>query len=151
MPHPYILIVSGLGNVPAHFEPLRDHLSKRGFKSSCPILPSCSPSRHAGLGLSADSTRIRIEIEDLLDNEHEVIVVAHSFGGIIASQAIQPGHSYKTRAIRGEKGGLIQILFLTALLPLPGQSFLELAVGAFPPWFMDPDVRESFMSKESSI
>ncbi|KKZ58991.1 hypothetical protein EMCG_00856 [[Emmonsia] crescens] len=47
---------------------------------------------------------------------HEILVVAHSYGGILSTEAID-GLSKKEREAQGHPGGVVAILFVSACLP----------------------------------
>lgn len=67
-----------------------------------------------------------------------VVVVMHSYGGLVGSEAIPPGLTFLDRKKRGLKGGVIHLFFFAAFLLEVGQSVLS-AFGESP----NNDVRVS--------
>ena len=56
-----------------------------------------------------------------------VVVVMHSYGGLVGSEAIPEELSYARRQAQGRPGGVIHLFFYSAFLLNDGQSVL----GAF--------------------
>ncbi|KAL2843239.1 hypothetical protein BJX68DRAFT_270248 [Aspergillus pseudodeflectus] len=54
-----------------------------------------------------------------------IVVVMHSYGGIVGSEAIPQCLSYTARQARGEKGGVIHLFYYTASLLEKRKSVLE--------------------------
>ena len=67
-----------------------------------------------------------------------VVVVMHSYGGLVGSEAIPLDLTFLDRGKRGLKGGVIHLFFFTAFLLEVGQSVLS-AFGESP----NNDVRVS--------
>lgn len=68
-----------------------------------------------------DSEYMRSVIIPHLDQDEDVVFVAHSFAGFAASAAIA-GLSRKTRAGRGQRGGILGVVYLSAFVPAEGVS-----------------------------
>ena len=135
---PAILIIHGSWHQPAHYQRLVDHFQSAGYDSICPLLPSFDAPR-ADIGVKEDSATIRRAIEDLLAQGRELIVLGHSYGGVIMSEAITSGYDIRARSLAGMKGGVIGLLFICAFVLLPGQSLCTALGGALPP-FIPQDV-----------
>ena len=63
-------------------------LSAAGFIPSCPRLPTCGDARPPKATVQDDVTVVRNAAMELLKAGHPIIVLAHSYGGIVASEAI---------------------------------------------------------------
>ena len=102
-------------------------LAERGIQSVAPPLPSCGeagvPGGTDGPGLAEDVASVRAVLQD---SEEPTIVVAHSYGGIVTSEAA-PGI-----------GSVRHLLLVSSYLPEVGQSLSDLSA-AGPAPFLDVD------------
>ncbi|RAH44572.1 alpha/beta hydrolase [Aspergillus brunneoviolaceus CBS 621.78] len=132
MNSPVIVFSLGAWITPPFFHALRAQLQDLGFASKCPAHPSIGaepPSKT----LSDDVASLRRLLTNLADAENEIVVVAHSYGGVVASNAVD-GLSKTTRAQSGQAGGVVQVIYLAAFALDRGQSLLEMLGGSFLPW-----------------
>ncbi|KAK7947885.1 uncharacterized protein PG986_008771 [Apiospora aurea] len=92
-PRPAFLFVPGAWHRTWTYDPVRADLAARGFPSAAAELASVGAQDPASTGLAQDIAAIRAGLEGLLDaeteTEAEVVVVAHSYGGIPAAGAVQ--------------------------------------------------------------
>jgi pimeloyl-ACP methyl ester carboxylesterase len=135
---PVVLFVHGAWHSPIHFGPICSLLQKYGYKTSCPRLPTAGGSIHAGL--PEDAEKIAAELERLLACGADVFLVGHSYGGVVITDAVLPEHTKTARAAKGLQGGVVHILYLSALLLPPGQTISDVLGGQLPP-FLSIDVR----------
>jgi pimeloyl-ACP methyl ester carboxylesterase len=139
MSKPTVLFVHGAWHTPNHFAPVRRVFEEAGFPTSCPRLPSVGNA--PPIGLMEDAQCIRDELVRLIEGEErDIVVVAHSYGGVVATQAVEQRFAKKTCEKEGKKGGVVRIVYMCAFLmnvgePLPGASGGSLAP------FMLADVR----------
>ncbi|EPS39790.1 hypothetical protein H072_6324 [Dactylellina haptotyla CBS 200.50] len=116
-PKPTILLVHGTWHPPKFYKQQLDLLEANGFPTSCPLQPSVG--KLPPIGLKEDAQAIRDELTGLVDQDKEVIIVAHSYGGVVSSEAIDESFGKKARAAQGKAGGVIQILFIAGwIVPL---------------------------------
>lgn len=110
-----------------------DLFEANGFPTPCPFQPSVG--KLPPIGLAEDAQCIRDELKKLVEVEQkDVIVVAHSYGGIVTTQAVDAEFSKKAREAKGLAGGVIRLVFMCAfLLPL-GDSLGSAFGGSFPPF-----------------
>jgi pimeloyl-ACP methyl ester carboxylesterase len=128
---PTILFVHGSWHTPKHFQRVRDLFQEHGYTTSCPLLPSAGSL--PPVGLMEDAECIRSELEQLINVESkDVIVIAHSYGGMVASQAIDKDFGKKEREANGRSGGMVRIIYVCAFIVLKGDS-LGSALGGGPP------------------
>ncbi|KAI0534350.1 Alpha/beta hydrolase fold-1 [Xylaria digitata] len=71
-----------------------------------------------------DAALIAREVEALADAGREVILVAHSYGGMPATESIK-GLSVQARKKEGKRGGVFRLAYKTVLLTSPGHSSSE--------------------------
>lgn len=133
---PTVLFVHGNWHSPAHLAPVRDLFSKAGYPTSCPRLASCDAVPFVGPYEDAES--LLPELVELVEARgKDVIVVAHSYGGLVATQAISKGFAKKVRGNEGKNGGILRIVYLCAFLMFEGETALsQFGIGPsdpFPP------------------
>ncbi|KAJ4388021.1 hypothetical protein N0V93_008626 [Gnomoniopsis smithogilvyi] len=68
-----------------------------------------------------DAAFIATEVRKLVDLGKRVVLLGHSYGGVPISQCTE-GLSVKERAAEGKKGGVARLVYLTALVPRPGET-----------------------------
>jgi pimeloyl-ACP methyl ester carboxylesterase len=98
-------------------------LATQGISSVAPLLPSCGETGiapgPAGPGFADDVVSVRAELAAI---DERLVVVAHSYAGCVVSEAC---------------AGLAQVeqlVFVSSVLPLPGESLSSFADGPPPPW-----------------
>jgi pimeloyl-ACP methyl ester carboxylesterase len=129
-PKPTVLFIHGSWHTPKHFERVCALFQSHGYPISCPQMPSAG--NMPPIGLMDDALCIRSELERLIDNESkDVIVVAHSYGGIVGTQSIEKTFAKKEREESGNLGGVVRIIYMTAFITTKGES-LGSALGGGP-------------------
>ncbi|EIW83281.1 alpha beta-hydrolase [Coniophora puteana RWD-64-598 SS2] len=122
---PTVLIVHGSWHAPAHYEPLGRRLEERGYNVFCPPLPSWHADPRATT-LRADADAIEQALKKLVEDEQRhVVVVAHSYGGIVASEAVKASYGRKERAVEGKEGGVLHIVYMCAIVVEEGKSLVD--------------------------
>lgn len=136
---PTVLFVHGSWHSPAHFKPIMDLFKASNFPVSCPALPTNGSA--PTVNMYADAECIRSELSKLINDEgKDVVLVLHSYGGIVGTQAAHEDFNKAVRKGRGLAGGILRILYMCAfLLPL-GNSLGSAFGGQLPP-FIDVEVR----------
>jgi pimeloyl-ACP methyl ester carboxylesterase len=71
-----------------------------------------------------DAAHISAFVRELVDAGEEVVLLAHSYGGTPASQALL-GLTVRERRAKGEKGGVSRVGFITAVVPPVGKNLME--------------------------
>lgn len=132
-PNPTVLFVTGSWHSPAHFDAVRDVFSKAGYETSCPELPSLG--QFPPIGVKEDAQRIRDEVKTLVEEEEkEVIVVAHSYGGVVSTEALDKDFAKKERQAHGKKGGIVGLMYMCAFIIEAGQALVDPMGGSLPPF-----------------
>jgi pimeloyl-ACP methyl ester carboxylesterase len=108
-----------------------DLLLERGVPSVAPLLPSCGEDRRPGgtdgPGLPEDVAAVR---QVLQDGDEPTIVVAHSYGGIVTSEAAAGVDSVR------------HLLLVSSYLPEVGQSLSDFGDSTPAPFLdVDPDTQ----------
>ncbi|KAL8786745.1 MAG: hypothetical protein Q9195_008079 [Heterodermia aff. obscurata] len=143
-----VLIVPGSWHVPAHYEPLIQHLKSKNIPASTLLLPTCDLSHASILDLQhtdligpppsqpwpdmyTDALAVRKNLSRDIEAGLAVLLVAHSYGGLPASEALLPELCYKARKEQGKSGGVIGFFAIASFFLPPGMTTLQ-AVGDEP-------------------
>ena len=129
---PTILLVHGLWHRPGHYTALIDVFRSQGFKVVAPALPSTGGEVQQGL--HADAHVVEKAIEGLVAAEEDILIIAHSYGGMVATEALKVHKTRKARAMIGKKGGVLGIAFIAAFVFTAGQTLLGGLGGRLPPF-----------------
>lgn len=113
-PKPAFVIVPGAWHAPACFEPTTSVLkSKYGYSTTTVELPSVG-SELRGLpppqNWDQDVAAVREAISSHLNEGHDVVLVAHSYGGCPASEAAKGLDKWS----RGDKPGIIRLVWIAS-------------------------------------
>ena len=130
---PRILFVTGAWHDSTYLSATCASLKSKGYPITCPTLPSFAASPH--ISMRDDADHIRVLLDECLRKGENVLVVAHSYGGVVATQAILPCHSRRARSVSGLPGGVIRIFYVAGFMLVPGQSLTTaLSGGLMPAW-----------------
>jgi pimeloyl-ACP methyl ester carboxylesterase len=122
MSKPSILIVPGSFARPEFYDPIVSAVHSYGYPIHALHLPSVAPETGPTgppPSLYDDAAFIAGEIEKLADEGKDVVLVAHSYGGVPATESLK-GLSKEERAKDGKKGGVVRLAYLTCLVPAVG-------------------------------
>jgi pimeloyl-ACP methyl ester carboxylesterase len=122
---PTIMIIPGGWHTPTHYASLQQSLESAGFKVHISTLPSSSLSKPPYADLAADTTHIRSEAESLIEDGVELLVLMHSYGGQVGTNAL-PGLGLEQRKKKGLKGGVKDLVYLSAAASLEGKSMVDM-------------------------
>jgi dienelactone hydrolase len=109
-----VLFVPGAWHTAAHLLPFCNLLHAHGYETSCPKLVSCGGPANSQTQDDADV--VKRELERLLKGDVDVVVVGHSYGAVVVTKAALPKYSKTAREIRGRKGGVIHLLYMSGAL-----------------------------------
>ncbi|KXJ91199.1 Alpha/beta hydrolase fold-1 [Microdochium bolleyi] len=147
---PAVLVVHGSWHRPCHYELLSCRLRKLGFETACPALPSIGKDR-LGKTWQDDVQCIRDVALRLFAKNKQVLLLAHSYGGIPASIATE-GLTRPERAAAGLPGGFCHVAYMSAFaLPASGLSLLSAIGGSFPDWMEYGEVGGTAKDRSTSI
>ncbi|RAH72550.1 alpha/beta hydrolase [Aspergillus aculeatinus CBS 121060] len=133
------VFVPGAWHTPDTFDIIRAVLRQRGYESEAVANQSVGAA-DPSVGLHADIAHTRRVLRGLADQGRPIVVVAHSYGGIVAAGAVE-GLGYAPRARAGQPGGVIQVVWMAAFVAPEGKSLFEMLGGKWEPWmgFTTPD------------
>ena len=131
---PVILIIHGAYMTPEFWQPFVKFLTEAGFEAHCPRLPTCGDKdtltgtfadvRPARATYYDDVKAVRKKAIEVAAAERSIIVLAHSYGGIVAADAIDAELCAHVRP--PGTGGVARLILQSAWLPLKGNSLQDL-------------------------
>ena len=126
---PTIVLVQGSFQIPEVYSELVQGLVAQGYPTLHPQLPSCSNTdspNFPNISLVDDALAVRTELIRQIEYEGKIVVmVLHSYGGLVGSEAVTEELTWAKRQAQGLPGGVIHIFFYAAFLLNEGQSVLS--------------------------
>lgn len=129
---PTILLIHGAWHTLAAYEQLIAIFKSHGYPVVAPTLPSGADTTPPN-PVAADISLFSSTAQSLIDEGKEVVAVAHSYGGTIATEALS-GKGVRERKGRGLPGGVRMIVFIAAFVLQEGRSLEMNAPIDIVPW-----------------
>jgi pimeloyl-ACP methyl ester carboxylesterase len=129
---PVFVLAPGAWHTPDCFQTTQDELHAQGWETRAVTYPSVG-AEPPNKGLFDDAAAVRAEIQTLADQGRQVIVVVHSYGGLVGAEAVK-GLGYKQRKAEGKTGGVTLLVYLAAFVTPRGASILKMLGGQPLPW-----------------
>ncbi|PYH28366.1 alpha/beta hydrolase [Aspergillus neoniger CBS 115656] len=132
---PIIVIVPGAFGTPEGFDKLLPYLTEAGYTTHPGSYPSCNPSDPTQVSSSQDIAHLRnnVLLPLLNENGKDVVIIAHSYGGVVAGGAAKE-LAKETRAAQGQSTGVVGLIYVVGNITLEGESLLQAVGGAYPPF-----------------
>ncbi|KAF2179041.1 hypothetical protein K469DRAFT_674683 [Zopfia rhizophila CBS 207.26] len=125
MANPTIAIIAGAATTAEHYGSLRPAFEAKGFPTACVDPPSITVEDATTVTVDHDINFVRdIVLAPLLGEGKDVVLLLHSYGGTYGAAAVN-GLSKKERAEKGEKGGVLGLIYAASFCTEPGQSALQ--------------------------
>ena len=121
---PIVLLISGGWHTPQSYTNLTGALSSSGFEVHVPALQPTSDARPPNTHLETDTALIRSYAEALINNDHETLVLMHSYGGQVGTNALS-GLNTSGRSIEGLFGGVSHLIYMTATAIAEGKCMID--------------------------
>jgi len=125
MSKPSILLVTGSFALPEFYDPFIDAVAAKGYEIRGLHSPSVGlkvgPIESAPPSMYDDAAMIAKETEKLADEGKDVIILAHSYGGVPATESTK-GLGKEERQKQCKKGGIVKLAYMTALVPAVGAA-----------------------------
>ncbi|KAI1258849.1 Alpha/Beta hydrolase protein [Xylariaceae sp. FL1019] len=134
---PLIFFVPGAWHDHSCFSHIRRELETRGFETDATDLATVG-SADPKVGLLDDAQKVRKALRPHVEAGKNVIVLAHSFGGFVSSNAVYDLGAAQRKA-EGKEGGVQMLVFLASAFAGKGQSIMS-ALGGHTPPFWDTSV-----------
>ncbi|KAE8333383.1 Alpha/beta hydrolase fold-1 [Aspergillus sergii] len=129
---PTIIFIPGAWNSPAGFDVVRQLLESKGFPTAAVAHPSAG-AEPPNQTLSDDVANLRATLVHETGQGKDIVLVAHSYGGFVASDAAE-GYGLIQRKAENKKGGIVAILYIAAFIGNKGMTITDLAGGDLPPF-----------------
>lgn len=123
---PVIYILHGSWHSPLFFESARRKFELLGYTVICPQQPSTGAVPPTNT-LYDDADLVRAELELLIEHGQDVVLVMHSYGGMVGTQAAA-GLGKAEREKRGQAGGVARLFYACSFI-LPLGHHLCTAIG----------------------
>ncbi|KAM6482564.1 hypothetical protein HDV62DRAFT_390592 [Trichoderma sp. SZMC 28011] len=128
---PHIFVIPGAYHPGSTFSLFIQSLEAAGFSAETTTNRSAG---NAGITVQDDVAHVQSLLIPQIDEGKDIVVVAHSYGGVVGSGVIA-GLDKRGREARGLKGGIIGIICIAALMTKPEKSILESRGGGeWSPW-----------------
>lgn len=139
---PFFVIVPGASQNPAHYGYLSHLLQLAGYPVFLALLPSIGAAGKVSAEDDTEYVRNNMLIPVLDHEEHDVIIVMHSYSSVPSSAAAK-GLGKAERAAQGKKTGVIGQIYISTLLPRggDGNDVVGTFGGKYPP-HIRPDVSD---------
>jgi pimeloyl-ACP methyl ester carboxylesterase len=136
--NPTFVFVPGAWHGPEVWDKVSSLLKELGYKSVAVTLPTTSGSSSSSFGDDVKATQDAIHTE--ISQCHNVIVVVHSYGGVVGQSAIKGLTRPKnTISLSTNTGYVIGLVVIASGFAQSGMAFLDGTGGQPPPsWRLDP-------------
>ncbi|KAE8138751.1 Alpha/beta hydrolase fold-1 [Aspergillus pseudotamarii] len=122
--NPAILLVHGAWHIPAHYAEFTSALRSKGHEVHVPRLLSMNEARPPNADLSSDTDLIRSYVESLVEAGREVVVLMHSYGGQVGTNALV-GLGAEARKQQGRTGGVVRLIYIAAFAVTENNSMIS--------------------------
>lgn len=129
MSRPTVILITGSFALPELYDNIVEAVTAANISIKVLHLPSVGLGANVGREgtpptMDDDAAFIAAELSKLADAGTEIVLVAHSYGGIPATQSTK-GLTKRERALEGKAGGVVRIAYMTALVPDIGASAMD--------------------------
>ncbi|KAF7556999.1 hypothetical protein G7Z17_g1008 [Cylindrodendrum hubeiense] len=135
-----VVIVPGAWQLRSGWEGFMSILRAAGYPTRYVDPPTLGGTNLPLAGLADDVAAVRDTLNGLLSEGKQVTILCHSAGGLVASNAVE-GLDTASRLADGLKGGVCQILFMSAFMIPTGKSLIDMLGGEPLPWMKLMDDR----------
>ncbi|KAI0869290.1 Alpha/Beta hydrolase protein [Hypoxylon argillaceum] len=131
---PLIVFVPGAFGTPEGFDKVIPSLV--GLQVHPGAYPSCNHPNPMNARCSDDIAALKTTLLSLLDQQRDLVIVAHSYGGVVAGGAAKDLDK-ETRKAQGHTNAVIGLMYIAGNITLDGESLLEAIGGAYPPFIKE--------------
>ncbi|KAF3002877.1 hypothetical protein E8E13_000573 [Curvularia kusanoi] len=134
-PKPQIVFIHGAWHSPIYFIKISSMLQDHLYVVHARQLPAVGvpPSWTPPEDTTQDIAAARSLVDTAIGDGNDVVVICHSWGGTIASAALE-GYSKSEREQKGLKGGVVKVGYMCAFMLDEGTSMTPEG-GKYPPWY----------------
>lgn len=130
-----VVIVHGAWHVPERYQDLVDHLNSHGFDAQCPRLPTAVETLPLldTATMKDDTATIKSTLQHLVDKGEKVILLMHSYGGVVGTNALD-GLLWPQRQAQDLPGGVMGLVYMAAFVIPVGTCLNTPFGGDYVPW-----------------
>ncbi|KAB8255284.1 Alpha/beta hydrolase fold-1 [Aspergillus pseudonomiae] len=121
---PAIVLLHGAFHTPAHYAEFTSILRSKGYEVHVPRLLTMNGVRPPNADLYSGSDYIRSYVESLVEAGREVVMLMHSYGGVVGTHALV-GLGAETRKQQGRQGGVVLLIYLSAFAVTENNSMMS--------------------------
>lgn len=125
---PTIVFVTGAWHSPELYKPLTSALESAGYTVKAPHLPSVGGEQDS---FKEDVNVVREAIEASVTAGQDVVIVMHSYGGVVGSEAAEGFSRLDKPSGDRERGSVVHLVYVTAFA-LAEKKSLSSALGGKP-------------------
>lgn len=116
-----IIFLPGMWHQASTFDTVRTLIPKK-YETISETLPCVAADDYSKVDLADDIEFVRQKLlMPLIDHGNNVVVVMHSFGGLPGSAAVE-GLRKDERQKQGQKGGVVGLIYMAALMVPEGKN-----------------------------
>jgi hypothetical protein len=124
MPGLSIIIIPAASALPVFYETVIHEVARHGYDIKALHIPSVGLVTGARAGepptMYDDAAFIAAHVAALADDGHDVLLITHSYGGTPATESVR-GLSKRERLAQGKTGGIVELAYMTSLVPGVGR------------------------------
>lgn len=122
---PTIVGVTGMWHPASCFDDLKAAFEEKGYPFVSQDAPGILSKDPFNSTVDDDAKSLRENILlPLLKDGKSIVLLMHSYGGIYGSAAVE-GLSHRERKEADKEGGIIGLIYVTAVTPVAGESLLD--------------------------
>ncbi|KUI52871.1 hypothetical protein VP1G_00009 [Cytospora mali] len=127
-----VLVITGAWHVPYHYRKLIAGLEEKGIRTICPCLPTNNNAVPPNKTVLDDIALIRDIVSSEVAKGTQLTVLAHSYGGVIATAALGDF----VYPVNGDlaQGGVTNIIYMASFMIMEGETLAQLCGGSLPPF-----------------
>lgn len=135
MAKPQIVLVPGAWHGPEAFATVSSELQALGYNIHSRQFPAVGhPGPDTPKDLSEDIAALRAIVEEAIGEGRDVVVIAHSWGGIVAGTGLA-GLGKQEREAAGKKGGVVRAAYIAAFILPVGVCLVDTFQHKIPGWW----------------
>lgn len=137
---PTIVFFAGAFTGPSCFDKVAAEFNNAGYPIAYTKVLSLNPSDPSTVSTSKDAEHVRTTVLlPLLEKGRDVVLFAHSYGGVVGGAAAA-GLSKSAQRANAKEGGIIGLLYLAGNIVGEGKSLKDAVGGAYPPFIKEDQV-----------
>ncbi|GAP88131.1 hypothetical protein SAMD00023353_1501020 [Rosellinia necatrix] len=133
---PVIVLVAGAWHLPDAWHKVKPQLETAGYEVYTPRSMTVVGPEPVNHSWRVDVAMIHDLVLPLFEQGREVVIVGHSYGGVVATASVE-GQTILDRRLRGLSGGFSAVVYVTAFaFPQRGGCIASAIGGKYPEWMI---------------